>query len=125
MSTIAIAAVVAAAAVAGGGWWAYTEGKSAGAAEMAATFASAQEIAIAARDAEQARRVEAAQAGARKFEEDRRAIQARLRATDERLAAALAAVECDVPPDALRGVRRAAGELEPDPAAEGAHAGKP
>lgn len=106
-------------------WWTYTEGKDAGSSEMAAAVARAQQIAIEARDAEQARQVNAAQAGARKFEEDRRAIQARLRATDERLAAALAAVECDVPPDALRGVRRAAGELEPDPAGEGADAGKP
>lgn len=119
------ALVIAAAAVAGALWWTYTEGKSAGSSEALASFAAAQDIAIAARDAEQARQVLTAQAGARKFEEDRRAIQARLRATDERLAAALAAVECDVPPDALRGVRRAAGELEPDPAAEGADAGKP
>ncbi len=119
------ALLVAAAAVAGALWWTYTEGKDAGSSEMAAAVARAQQIAIEARDAEQARQVNAAQAGARKFEEDRRAIQARLRATDERLAAALAAVECDVPPDALRGVRRAAGELEPDPAGEGADAGKP
>lgn len=44
-----------AAAVAGALWWTYTEGKDAGASEAAATFARAQQIAIEARDAEQAR----------------------------------------------------------------------
>lgn len=66
------------------------------------------------------RRGETALRASQQFEVDRDAIRARLRASDARLAAALAAVDCAVPADALRGVRRAAGQLEPD-----ADAGKP
>ena len=115
----------AAVAVAGALWWPYTEGKAAGAAATSAAFSRAQDIAIAARDAEAARQADTALQGARKFEEHRSAIQARLRAADARLVAALAAVECDVPADALRGGRRAAGQLEPDSAAEPADAREP
>lgn len=46
---------VAIAAVAGSYWWTYTTGRDAGAATQAAAFARAQDIAIKARDAEQAR----------------------------------------------------------------------
>ena len=70
------------------------------------------------------RRGETALRSAQQFEVDREHIRARLRASDARLRAALAAQvpQCpgvvigDLPigGDLLRGVRRAAGQLEPD-----------
>lgn len=110
--------LAAAVAVAGALWWTYGLGDSAGADRITAAVSRGQDMAIKARDEAEARRAETALSASRKYEVDRDAIRARLRTADSRLAAALDAVDCAVPADALRGVRRAAGQLEPDTAAD-------